>query len=121
MSTLMELTKQVTYKMKLDTTVHNSPKFHVNKADTGGQLHDLDLEIYENYEEVKRLKEEKTNIDMKFEVNQKDHSRYVTVKNEIADSERQLKTLDKYHTQLVKMIEGTRDIIQKKTEDSGKE
>jgi hypothetical protein len=43
------------------------------------------------------------------------------VKNEIVDTERKRKELDKYHGQLVKMIEGTRDLIQKNTEDSGKE
>ena len=58
---------------------------------------------------------------MKFEVNQKDHSRFVSLNNEITDTERQKKDLSKYYQQLVKMIEGTRDIIQKNSEDSGKE
>jgi hypothetical protein len=57
MATLMELTKQVTYKMKMETTVtHTSPKFQFAKVPNGNQLHDLDIDINENYDEIKKLK-----------------------------------------------------------------
>lgn len=120
METLMILTKQVTQKMKSEGSIHPSPRFRLAKAG-GDPLHDLDVEIFKNYEEIKKLQQEKTDIVMKFEVNQKDHSKYVTLNNEIKDTERQLKVLDDYYNRLVKMIEGTRDLIQKNTEDSGKE
>ena len=59
----MELTKQVTYKMKMDTTVTNtSPKFQFKKDPNGDQLHNLDIEIHENYDEIKRLREEKGSL-----------------------------------------------------------
>lgn len=58
---------------------------------------------------------------MKFEVNQKDHAQYVTVKNELWDCEREKSILIKQYEELVHRIEGTRDVIQKNTEDSGKE
>ena len=107
--------------MKQENATHTSPRFRLNKGEPNDQLHELDISIQQNYEEIKSLKQEKHNLVMKFEVNQKDHSRYVQVKNEIVDTERKRKELEKYHNQLVKMIEGTRDMIQKNTEDSGKE
>jgi hypothetical protein len=58
---------------------------------------------------------------MKFEVNEKDHSKYVGFKNELRDTERQKTILIKEYEELVERIEGTRDLIQKTTEDSGKE
>ena len=98
--------------MKQDTVTHTSPRFRIPKGMApGDQLQDLDLAIQQNYEEIKGLKHEKHNLVMKFDVNQKDHSRYVTIKNEIADTERKRKELDKYYGNLVKMIEGTRDLI----------
>ena len=106
----MILTKQVTQKMKSEGSIHPSPRFRLAKAG-GDPLHDLDVEIFKNYEEIKKLQQEKTDIVMKFEVNQKDHSKYVTLNNEIKDTERQLKVLDDYYNRLVKMIEGTRDLI----------
>ena len=121
MGQLMELTKQITQKMKQETINQTSPRFRLAKGAPNDQLHELDQQIHQNYEEIKSLKQEKHNLVMKFEVNQKDHSRYVEVKNEIVDTERKRKELEKYHGQLVKMIEGTRDLIQKNTEDSGKE
>lgn len=58
---------------------------------------------------------------MKFEVNEKDHAQYVTVKNDLWDVEREKSILIKEYEELVSRIEGTRDVIQKNTEDSGKE
>lgn len=47
----MDLTKQVNYKMKMDTTAtHTSPNFKLKKVPNGDQLNDLDIDIHENYE-----------------------------------------------------------------------
>jgi hypothetical protein len=48
---------------------------------------------------------------MKFEVNEKDHAQYVTVKNDLWDVEREKSILIKEYEELVSRIEGTRDVI----------
>jgi len=48
----------------------------------------MDKVVKKHLIEVKRLQDEKTNLVMKFETNQKDHSRYVNFKNELRDTER---------------------------------
>jgi hypothetical protein len=52
------------------------------------ELRKMDKVVKKHLIEVKRLQDEKTNLVMKFETNQKDHSRYVNFKNELRDTER---------------------------------
>ena len=106
-----------TQSVRTDSTIPNRPESFEGEF----QLRQYDSFIKQQQIEVKRLQDEKTNLVMKFEVNQKDHAQYVTVKNDLWDVEREKSILIMQYEELVSRIEGTRDVIQKNTEDSGKE
>ena len=58
---------------------------------------------------------------MKFEVNQKDHVRYVEILNGIKDCEREKAALRVELDQAIKIAEASDELIYKKQIDSGKE
>ena len=88
-------------------------------SDEQSRILDLDKVINKQYLEIKRLREEKQGLVTAMDINQKDHQKYIETENQLSNTIRQITQLDKKFERSINLVEETRNVINKNSDQSG--